>query len=280
VEAIGNARLLSYLKDSRKAEIVSNQDVRNDHGHFVSSYLDLATKVAELQFLNRDHVLMFRGQGADFLNSKKNSSLKATLFRGAAAENPTESVLRRRFDILGRAEQILADSYAFEGKERVRRYRVVRWSILQHYEVCATPLLDVTQSLRIAASFASTTDSNEAFVFVLGIPNISGAITASAEAGIQVVRLASVCPPVAVRPHIQEGYLLGEYPELVGYSQKQMYGHYEVDFGRRLVAKFRFNPQKFWKSQEFPQVGRKALYPTSRTDAFAAAAKTIARQLD
>jgi hypothetical protein len=153
------------------------------------------------------------------------------------------------------------------GIERLERYQILRWAILQHYEVCATPLLDVTQSLRIAASFASLDTDEEAFIFVVGIPNISGAITASAEAGIQVIRLSSVCPPSALRPHLQEGYLLGEYPEMLGYDQKEFYKHYEIDFGRRLVTKFRFNPKKFWKqSRSFPVVERPALYLSQATD--------------
>jgi hypothetical protein len=143
----------------------------------------------------------------------------------------------------------------------LRHQQNCRTAVLQHYEICPTPLLDVTQSLRIAASFASDGADREAFVFVLGVPNLSGAITASAEAGIQVVRLSSVCPPAAVRPHIQEGYLLGEYPEMTGYDQKQHYAHWEIDFGRRLIAKFRFNPQTFWKNDAFPKVTRSALYP-------------------
>jgi hypothetical protein len=91
--------------------------------------------------------------------------------------------------------------------------------------------------------------------------------------------LSSVCPPAAVRPHVQEGYLLGEYPEMTAFAQKQLYPHYEVDFGRRLVAKFRFNPRRFWKKGAFPKVDDKALYPTSRSDPFARVAKEIARNL-
>lgn len=41
--------------------------------------------------------------------------------------------------------------------DRLKRQRILHWSILQHYEVSATPLLDVTHSLPIAASFAHTT---------------------------------------------------------------------------------------------------------------------------
>jgi hypothetical protein len=269
METIGQSALFSYLGTSPHAISVRNTQVRKDRGHVVKSYLELATKVAELQFRNRNHVLMFRGQGRDFRNEQKNSSLKASLFRGTASRNPDEATLARRFDTLQRAEDLLVENYTFLGRERVLRYRIIRWAILQHYEVCATPLIDVTHSLRIAASFASAGDGDEAFVFVIGVPNVSGAITESAEAGIQIVRLSSVSPPAAVRPHVQEGYLLGEYPEMTAFAQKQLYPHYEVDFGRRLVAKFRFNPRRFWKKGAFPKVDDKALYPTSRSDPFA-----------
>ena len=99
---------------------------------------------------------------------------------------------------------------------------------------------------------------------MLGVPNLSGAVTASAEAGLQIIRLASVCPPSALRPHIQEGYLLGEYPEIGNIAQKQHYRNYEIDFGRRLVAKFKFEPKSFWQaSSDFALVGRSALYPAT-----------------
>src|SRR5206468_364868 len=138
------------------------------------------------------------------------------------------------------AEGALIREYMAEnllGVKRLKRHRVLRWAILQHYEVCLTPLLDVTHSLRIAASFASINMPDKVYLFVLGVPNLSGAVTASAESGLQIIRLSSVCPPSAVRPHIQEGYLLGEYPEMAEFEQKANYFHYEIDFGRRLVAK-------------------------------------------
>ena len=165
---------------------------------------------------------------------------------------------------MNKAEEKLVDSYSragFPGIVPLRRYRILRWSILQHYEICRTPLLDVTQSLRIAASFASLSAQNDAVVFAFGVPNISGAVTASAEAGLQIIRLASVCPPCAVRPHIQEGYLLGEYPEMGTFDQRTRYAPFEIDFGRRLVAKFTFSPDTFWLADKFPKVEKGDLYP-------------------
>ncbi len=240
--------------------------VRNAEAYQVNSFMDLATKIAELQFMNRDLVLMFRGQKADYRNRVGNTTLRPTIFRGSQGDRvPTDGELTKRYAALGTYEKILTSEYratSTPGSQILRRQKIIRWSILQHYEVCPTPLLDVTHSLRISASFASADANEEAYVFVLGVPNLSGAITASADAGLQIIRLSSVCPPSAVRPHIQEGYLLGEYPEMTGVDQKQHYKHYEIDFGRRLVAKFRFKPSDFWRaSKDFPVVPKTALYP-------------------
>ena len=195
--------------------------------------------------MNCDFVLVFRGQSSDWLNKSGNTSLKPSILRANDFKKvPTKNQLAARYEQLELAEQALVKHYRggnTPGSQRLRRQQILRWSILQHYEVCKTPLLDVTHSLRVAASFASDGKDQQAFVLVLGVPNFSGAITASAEAGLQIIRLSSVCPPSAVRPHLQEGYLLGEYPETIGVSQKQHYKHYEIDFGRRLVAKFSLN---------------------------------------
>lgn len=269
METIGTQKIWSFVDGGRKSQISTNTNVRKGAGQKVGSYLELATKIAELQFLNRDHVLFFRGQGGDYKNSKGNTTLKPTLFRPKKAGNPNRFTLIDRFETLKRAEQELVEQYAsagFLGIKRLRRHRILRWSILQHYEVCTTPLLDVTHSIRIASSFASLATTGMAYVYVLGVPNLSGAITASAEAGLQIVRLSSVCPPSALRPHVQEGYLLGEYPEMSQYEQKENYFHHEIDFGRRLVAKFCFNPGSFWKNDNFPKVTKKALYPSAAND--------------
>jgi hypothetical protein len=265
VETIGEQSIWSFRGDAPKTEPMSCTDIRKGPGHQVKSFMELATKVAELQFMNRDFVLLFRGQKQDHKNQQRNSSLKPSLFRGSAKVNPDSFELDSRFCHLEAVEEALVNSFVglhHLGRERLERQRIIRWSIIQHYEISKTPLLDVTHSLRIAASFASDTKSDRAFIFALGVPHLSGAITASAEAGLQIVRLSSVCPPSAIRPHIQEGYLLGEYPDLASYGQKRLYPHYEIDFGRRLVGKFWFNPKRFWrKSGDFPRVTHNALYP-------------------
>ncbi|CAM2139735.1 FRG domain-containing protein [Pararobbsia alpina] len=282
METIGQQRLWSFIVGQADAVTVRCSDVRRGNGHFVNNFLELASKVAELQFRNRDHVLLFRGQRADHRNTQHNSTLKPTLFR-ARKGNPTPTELQQRFEVLEAAEAYLAEEYVndgFLGMQRLQRQRIVRWAVLQHYEVCPTPLIDVTHSLRIAASFASHGAQTEAFLFVLGIPFLGGGLTASAEAGLQAVRLSSVCPPAALRPHVQEGYLLGEYPEMGGFKQKELYRHFEMDFGRRLIAKFWFNPQTFWTDANFPLVSETALYPPIEWDPLMQLAARVKARLE
>jgi hypothetical protein len=277
METIGAQKLWSFVEDL-PATTVKCSAIRKGKGHRTGSFLELAKKIAELQFMNRDHVLLFRGQSGDYRNEKQNSTLKPTIFRPVDKNIPWSATLSERFRVLESAEKALVDEYRkakLPGLQRMERQRIVRWSILQHYEVCPTPMLDVTHSLRIAASFASHEATAEAYIFVVGVPNLSGGITASAEAGLQTIRLSSVCPPSAVRPHIQEGYLLSEYPEMSGFSQKELYQNYEIDFGRRLVAKFRFDPNTFWKRDTFPLVSKRALYPTEKEDPLCELALTV-----
>lgn len=282
MRTIGAIRLMSFGDGSGILQELENTEIRHSKGHLVKSYFELAKKVSELSFANPDHVLMYRGQNSDFRNSEDNTTLKPSILRGTKNDPtlPRGERLRRRFDALQTAEEQLIQEYErhrIEGGTRLRRQRILRWALLQHYEICLTPLLDVTHSLRIAASFASIDCTADAFVYVLAVPNLSGVVTASAEVGTQTVRLSSICPPRAVRPHIQEGYLLGEYPDLTDYPQKRQYDASEMDFGRRLIAKFRFKPKTFWNDQAFPMVGRDALYPDDRDSLFRVAARIKSR---
>ena len=206
METIGVQDLWSFQNNGEEAVVVKCHEVRKGRGSRVASYMELAGKIAELQFRNRDYVFLFRGQARDHQNTNGLSVLQPSIFRRQAGN--FDPVLPDRYNKLRQAELTLVERFReadFIGFDELSRYKVLRWAILQHYEVCETPLLDVTQSLRIAASFASDeNDTDKAFLYVLGVPNISGAISASAEAGIQSIRLSGICPPRAMRPHLHE----------------------------------------------------------------------------
>lgn len=268
MQTIGQSTLRTFCPDSKEIKAIKCDAVRRADAIPVSNYLELAKRVAQLQYENREHVLMYRGQPEDYRNQRKNSTIKPSIFRPTLSKLGVLEV-GVKFEILREAEELLLEEYEKSRLPRfneLRRRQVLRWAIIQHYEVCDTPLLDVTQSLRIAASFASDANGDLGFVMILGVPNVAGAITTSIDAELQVLRLSSVCPPQALRPHIQEGFLLGEYPDIGGFQQKQLYADHEVDFGRRLMAKFVFEKKKFWRNREFPAVSNGALYPRTKDD--------------
>lgn len=248
--------------------------LRKEPGTTVDTYIDLVSKVAALQFHNPDYVLLFRGQRTDRrLAENGNTTIRPSIFRRDENYNAANwnALVADRYERLHKAESKLVEQWEYsEGKRKLTRSSVIKWAILQHYGVCDTPLLDVTHSLRIAASFASLqNNTKEAYLMVLAIPQISGAVTSCAYHEIQTLRLSSLCPPKATRPHLQEGYLIGEYPELQTFNQKMNVALHETDFAQRLIGKFKFNPETFWgENPSYPQLSYDALYPNNTDELY------------
>ena len=255
-------RSLTFIDTSSFRE-ASVEEVRKSDGIYVHSYADLVEKVAELSFYNPEYLLFFRGQAKDYRNGDL-TTLHTAIFRSTRPNGRLgTSEIENRFRVLERAEEALATRYRLPGRERVQRFSILRWALLQHYEVCPTPLLDVTHSLRVACSFAFQEQQGEPYLYVLGFPQISGSVTTSSEHGVQVIRLLSICPSAALRPHYQEGYLIGEFPT-ISFRLKMLYQREELDMANRLVCKFRLaNYEKFWQAG-FTEIPREALFPDKR----------------
>jgi hypothetical protein len=249
-------------------------ELRQGPGGFVNDYQELVEQVAYLAFKNPEYVLLFRGQADDYRNRTNSTILYPSIFRAATNVLAT-SEMKRRFERLKLAEQFLAEEYDFEGKRRIRIHEILRWALLQHYEVCPTPLIDATSSLRVACSFAYwSLQPIQPMIYVLGLPQISGSVTASSETGIQIIRLLSICPPSALRPNYQDGYLIGEYPTIT-LEAKREYQRAELDFSRRLICKFRLPPAKNFWSKDFQPIPRAALYPNDRDMLYPIAANIL-----
>jgi hypothetical protein len=121
----------------------------------------------------------------------------------------------------------------------------------------ATPLLDVTQSLRVACSVAQQGSTDPTcYVYVLGLPYLTNRITVNSEHDIVIVRLLSICPPDALRPYFQEGYLVGTTDITTDFDSKT-----ELDFRNRLIAKFSIPRNKSFWGSGFTEIPRSALYP-------------------
>ena len=143
------------------------------------------------------------------------------------------------------------------GYHEVRRKKYIQWSILQHYGVCETPLLDFTHSIRVACSFAHFgSDSKHGYLFVFALPYITNRISINSEHDLVNIRLLSICPPDALRPYYQDGYLAGTEDITMDYDSKT-----ELDFKNRLIAKFKIpNNRTFW-GKGLSKIPEFVLYP-------------------
>lgn len=236
---------------------IGNARVSEAHAYPVARFQELVQHIARLAHLNKDQLLFFRGQSNDHRNKAGSTTVYPSIYRGARV--PHAEILRR-FQILEESSRQLSnlfERHQIEGHQELVRKTYVQWSILQHYEVCSTPLLDLTHSIPVACSFAQYANKGpDAYVFVFGLPYISNRIAINSEHDLVNVRLLSISPPDALRPYFQEGYLAGTTDITSEYPDKS-----EFDFNRRLVAKFRIpNTDTFW-GDGFARIPQNLLYP-------------------
>jgi len=266
-------RAITPTLSSTLEKHVGKNVVRKVAPFFVPTYTDLVREVAELAYKNKDHLFFYRGQDSDYLNKAESSTYYPTIYR---SDFLTSQEIRARFEMLELAEHYLADAFDqadLEGRQDVRRKSYIAWSILQHYGVCDTPLLDMSHSLRVAATFAQLNNPNEQGVIaIFGMPYMTNRITYNSEHDLVIVRLLSICPPLALRPYFQEGYLAGTLDITRDYLNKS-----ELDFNNRLVAKFSIpNDRSFWGSN-FEGIPEDLLFP--RDDRMAKICEEVKRRV-
>lgn len=269
----------------------------------VESYNDLVRIVAELSYLNRENLLVFRGQARDFLNKAGASSLYPSLYRRNVL---SKARVERDFTLLDELSAILIEETKKLDRragDELRKRRYLQQSILQHYQVCETSLLDLSQSLRAACSFAQWSSSpgysspglvetgfvsatnttaepdqglqpepasERAYLYVLAIPFPTGGISIDSREEIVSVRLLSVCPSLARRPYFQDALLAGTVDISDNYEDKN-----ELDFNRRLVAKFTIPASKeFWDNAP-GKIDDRLLFPGPEEDPMLALCSTL-----
>jgi len=187
----------------------------------VRSFRDLIKLTAFLNVMNKSDHLLYRGQGGDW-------PILPTLLRedwlvpGTGRSVPLSAHRARYFQELGqvcrRITPLLAGRLPrhkpFETFGSHLERRMAPWAVIQHYELWPTPVLDFSGSLRIAASFAlggPGTLRSSAYLYVSAFRHVKSDPMTLHRVGPAPValRLSAVCPPSAERPHLQDGFLVG-----------------------------------------------------------------------
>ena len=252
----------------------TTETVAKDDAIEVLNYKELRKHIAQLSYANKDCILFYRGQKDDYRNQKSGkSTFYPTMYRGDRLD---KDELKYRWEKLNKASEIFIKKLRSRYPSKtyiVKRKRIVQWSVLQHYEVTETPLIDVTQSLKVACSFAVLDNNNEyAYVYAFALPYYTNRISVNSEHYLTNVRLLSVAPPQALRPYYQEGFLIGEDEFSETYTNKD-----ELDLNNRLAAKFKFkNTKEFWGDSE-KALTREDLYPID--DEIEALCKEVSAEL-
>lgn len=228
----------------------------------INNFQDLVMEVAELSYRNRDVLLFFRGQKTNH-KKRKFTSLLPSIYRNNIKSR--KDAFERLDDFSKRLIIALENDRNIEKEElkEIKNIKLLQHSILQHYGVCETPLLDITQSLRVACSFAFLKNddkvidkqNNEGYIYVLALPYITGRISLDSEEYITNVRLLSINTSISKRPFFQEGYLVqSEFVDEYNCELK------DLDFNKRLIAIYKINNEKnFWKNE--CQIEENLLYP-------------------
>lgn len=245
-------KLTDELKRHTRAEDVACSD-----GYEVKSFRELVEHIAKLAYTNKDWMLFYRGQKKDYINKVGKSTFYPTIYRGDYLK---KHVLNDKFLLLGKACKLLVEEFKNNkiiGRTELERKKYIQWSVLQHYEVVDTPLIDLTQSLRVACSFAyMDNNTDNAFIYVFGLPYLTNRISINSEHDLVNVRLLSIMPPNALRPYFQEGFLIGTDDIYNEFKSKT-----ELDLNRRLIAKFKLPAKSDFWSDDFSMIPMDAIYP-------------------
>ena len=235
----------------------------------VSSFRQLVERVSFLTSMNKRFTLYFRGQAKNF--DPIPSIFRPTWRAFDTNEDlPINESNRHGYwaELLRLGEGVFqickSTSLGLPRYRGLRDVREAQWAIIQHYGLWPTPLIDVTSSLRVAASFAlgcqieSSNVSRSGYLFVVGMPDATGSITYSIDQHIILARLQSVCPPVAKRPHFQDGYLVGHFPM---YDVGNPNATRKSSLSKRLIALFRLTDDGSFWDDDYPMIQATALIP-------------------
>ena len=248
--------------------------VRASEGYVIKNFRDLIEQVAQVTLNNQNYEMFYRGQSQDYLNNqsefykdrKPKSVVLPNICRPERKEDGMYKYSIRKKVVQDRYKN-LYDFIDFANRKNKRQIAdEIYMALIQHYEIIPTPLIDITQSLRVAATFALR-QNKRGFVYVFGLPYPNQSISYFRDFGIILLKLQNVISTDALRPRYQEGYLVGKFP----FSDIK---ESDDDLSNRMIAKFIVDDTNndFW-DEHFLPMPEEVLFP--QVDAFESKLKQL-----
>lgn len=223
--------------------------VKVAHPMKVDSYSELVDFVSLLSSYNNKYILFFRGQSQEYRMNGPYPSVYPKFFRDYFNKKHNFNQLKDR--LVTKTELLRQKSHDRQPQfpESLLLYQNthIAWALLQHYEICNTPLVDVTQSIHVAASFAllkkPKSSDSKGIIYVFALPWPSKDYYRNIQEDIFLIRLAGITPSDAKRPYRQEAFTVSSAD--FTFENKEEFEKY--DLANRLVCKFEINNSpEFW----------------------------------
>lgn len=235
--------------------------VRASEGYKVSSFRQLMDEVANVTISNKNYEMFYRGQSKDYKNNqaayyrdrKAKSTIYPTICRPEKNDDGSLKYSLKKSQVIKRYEDLEKMIDLVRGN-RGSYFNEYYYALFQHYDILPTPLIDITQSLRVAATFALR-KSPIGYLYVFGLPYPNQSISYYSDQGIVLIKLQNVVQTNAIRPRYQEGFLVGKYPIRPTKTNGD-------DLANRMVAKFLVDNTNgdFW-DKYFQPMPDEVLYP-------------------
>jgi hypothetical protein len=235
--------------------------IRASEGYKVSSFRQLMDEVANVTISNKNLEMFYRGQSQDYKNNQatyySDRKAKSTIYPNICRpEKKADGSLKysiKKSQVIKRYEDLAKMIDIVRGKREIY-FNEYYYALFQHYEILPTPLIDITQSLRVAATFALR-KSQIGYLYVFGLPYPNQSISYYSDLGIVLIKLQNVIQTNAIRPRYQEGFLVGKYPIIATKTNGD-------DLANRMVAKFLVDNTNgdFWDTYFLPMPDE-ILYP-------------------
>lgn len=247
---------LSFRKpyDYWESSEASNSKIRLSKGYPVSKFRDLVELTARTALWNKRYDIFYRGQSEDYKDKNQKTIIYPAICRAEKHPNGKRKASIRTSTIEKRYKE-LQSFIQFYSQKNPNTFPEEYYALIQHYDILPTPLIDVTQSLRVAASFALQ-NSNTGYLYVIGLPYIHGSISHFIDLGISLIKLQNACPVEALRPRYQEGFLVGRLP----FNPQKSVGD---NLAKRLIGKFYLDntDNQFW-DELFQPLPNNLLFPS------------------
>ena len=235
--------------------------IRRGEGYPVSTFKQLVEEVAIVTINNKNYEMFYRGQTNDYKNNNadyfKNNEPKTTIYpticRPEKKSDGTSKYSIKKKNIIERYDNLTKMINIVRGSDSTLLNEYY-YALFQHYDILPTPLIDITQSLRVAATFALE-KSTKGYVYVFGMPYPNQSISYFLDLGIVLIKLQNIMEIEAKKPRYQEGFLVGKFPIRPTKTNGD-------ELANRMVAKFLVDntDNKFW-DEDFKPIPKEVLHP-------------------